>query len=79
MQIGRAGIVAVAVGYVWAAPPTTTISAAEDVGRSTMDVYPPSGSRFFWFIWENMLMDHFRSRGQPLSFPTRVCDWISWT
>lgn len=49
MQVRWGGVVALVVGGVGAAPPstlTTTVSAAEDVGRSTMDVYPPSGSKF---------------------------------
>lgn len=48
MQMRWAGVVALIVVGVGAVPPssTTTVSAAEDVGRSTMDVYPPSGSKF---------------------------------
>ena len=45
MKIPQVGVVAVVVGAVGAAP-TTTLSAAQDVGMSTMDVYPPSGSKF---------------------------------
>lgn len=49
MQMRRTAVVALVVVGVGAAPPspaTTTVSAAEDVGMSTMDVYPPSGSKF---------------------------------
>lgn len=45
LRISRAGIVAVAIGRVGAVPhATSTFSAAEDIGRSTMDIYPPAGS-----------------------------------
>lgn len=46
MQVRQAGIVAVAIGGVGAAPQATTLSAATNVGVSTMDVYPPAGSKF---------------------------------
>lgn len=50
LRISSAGIVAAAVGRVGAAPQaTSTFSAAEDVGRSTMDVYPPAGSKCLLF------------------------------
>lgn len=44
MQVRQAGIVAVAIGGVGAAPQATTLSAATNVGVSTMDVYPPAGT-----------------------------------
>lgn len=59
MQMRRVGVVALVVAGVGAAPPsmTTTLSAAEDVGRSTMNVYPPSGSKSFsCYGWKGRML-----------------------
>jgi hypothetical protein len=62
------------------AAPTTTISAAEDAGASSADVYPPAGSKFGWNCAESgVLMAWLRSRGQLSTLPARVCSRLPWT